>query len=491
MRSAATARVARCSQPPAATFAQGLPSGFQRTDPIDGRDLPTGVYFAHDGRVFVTEKSGAIWVYRNLLDTAPTLFADLSAEIHTIRRPRPARLRARSALSGSAARLRAVCVQRRPLRRSAAALDRQLRHDAGTTSPDPPAERAGGCVIGAHLSRLDVVGDVADTANETVLIEDWYQFFPSHSIGTLLFGADGYLYAGGGDGASYNWADWGQGVGNPDFPDQRSPTIGGVPEGGALRSQGSKSKATTPSQQVWLDGAILRLNPATGEGAPDNPLAATRSLRKRATHHRVWPAQSVPLHRSARHRRDLGRRRRLEHVGRSEPHSGAADDGTATLRQLRLAVLRRPRAHGGLRQLESADLQRAVCERRHRRPHAVDAALVHVRAHGELGHHGPRVLHRHVVSGRSTRIRCSSPTTAARSSSTFRTSTRTATACPIRPPTAAATAFYGGFAATAVQLTIGPGADIFFPNINLGTHLAHFVLRRLHERRAVGRDRAR
>ena len=28
----------------------------------------------------------------------------------------------------------------------------------------------------------------------------------------------------GGEGASYNWADWGQGVGNPDFPDERSPT---------------------------------------------------------------------------------------------------------------------------------------------------------------------------------------------------------------------------------------------------------------------------
>src|SRR3954468_7760802 len=63
--------------------AQELPQGFHRTDQITGRDLPTGAYFAHDGRIFVTEKSGAIWVYQNLLDTAPTLFADLSSEIHT------------------------------------------------------------------------------------------------------------------------------------------------------------------------------------------------------------------------------------------------------------------------------------------------------------------------------------------------------------------------------------------------------------------------
>ena len=39
--------------------AQTLPSGFHRTDPITGRNLPTGVYFAHDGRVFVSVFGGA------------------------------------------------------------------------------------------------------------------------------------------------------------------------------------------------------------------------------------------------------------------------------------------------------------------------------------------------------------------------------------------------------------------------------------------------
>ena len=46
------------------------------------RTEPTGVYFAHDGRVFVTEKSGLIWVYQNLLDTHPAVFADISANVH-------------------------------------------------------------------------------------------------------------------------------------------------------------------------------------------------------------------------------------------------------------------------------------------------------------------------------------------------------------------------------------------------------------------------
>ena len=45
------------------------------------------------------------------------------------------------------------------------------------------------------------------TGAEQVLIEDWCQQYPSHSIGSLAFGADGALYVSGGDGASFNFAD--------------------------------------------------------------------------------------------------------------------------------------------------------------------------------------------------------------------------------------------------------------------------------------------
>ena len=43
-----------------------------------------------------------------------------------------------------------------------------------------------------------------------MLVEDWCQQYPSHSVGSLVFGPDGALYASGGDGASFNFADWGQ-----------------------------------------------------------------------------------------------------------------------------------------------------------------------------------------------------------------------------------------------------------------------------------------
>ena len=58
--------------------------------------------------------------------------------------------------------------------------------------------------------RAPVAPSASMTGSEQVLINDWCQQFPSHSIGTLLFGPDGYLYVSGGDGASFNNVDYGQ-----------------------------------------------------------------------------------------------------------------------------------------------------------------------------------------------------------------------------------------------------------------------------------------
>ena len=160
-----------------------------------------------------------------------------------------------------------------------------------------------GCLVRGRVSRLeaDMNAGPVMTGSELVLLEDWCQQFPSHSVGDLDFGFDGALYVTAGDGASFNYVDWGQ-AGNPcgDPPD----------EGGALRSQDIR----TSGDPMTLDGTVLRIDPATGDPLPDNPLFGGSAHRRRS-HHRLWTAQSISRRDSARHPRALDRRRRLEQVG--------------------------------------------------------------------------------------------------------------------------------------------------------------------------------
>ncbi len=108
--------------------------------------------------------------------------------------------------------------------------------------------------------------------SEQVLIEDWCQQYPSHSIGSLAFGADGALYVSGGDGASFNFADYGQ-DGAPLNPCGDPPGgVGGAH--GATDRRGRRAAEPGPedtADPVGLDGSILRVDPATGRRAARQP----------------------------------------------------------------------------------------------------------------------------------------------------------------------------------------------------------------------------
>ena len=123
-------------------------------------------------------------------------------------------------------------------------------------------------MVSGRLSRLTAAGNQM-TGAEQVLIEDWCQQYPSHSVGDLAFGADGALYVTAGDGASFNFADYGQ-DGSPLNPCGDPPGgVGGTQtpptaEGGALRSQDLRTTADPTS----LDGSVLRLDPDTGAACP-------------------------------------------------------------------------------------------------------------------------------------------------------------------------------------------------------------------------------
>jgi uncharacterized repeat protein (TIGR01451 family) len=259
--------------PAAAIEAATLPQGFQEEIVFSGLAQPAAVRFASDGRVFVAEKRGVIKVFDNLSDPTPTIFADLSTGVHDYWD---------RGLLGLALHPQ---FPSQPYLYVLYSLDAAI---GGTpprwndACPTPPGPTADGCVIGARLSRLTANGNVM-TGPEQVFIEDWCQQYPSHSIGSLAFGADGMLYVSGGDGASFNFADYGQ-DGAPLNPCGDPP--GGVgatlapptAEGGALRSQDIRTSGGDPAT---LDGAILRLDPSTGAAATGNPNSTSTDLNVR------------------------------------------------------------------------------------------------------------------------------------------------------------------------------------------------------------------
>ena len=246
-----------------------VPEDFVEETAFDDLLAPASIAFSPDGRVFVGQLDGVIKVYDSVEDTTPSVYADLSRERRVAQRPRPDRHGARPRRSRAAAR---TCT-------------RSYTYDAaiGGTAPrwndncpDPPGAERDGCVVSGRLSKI-----LPDGSEQPLIKDEWCQQYPSHSLGDLQFGVDGALYITAGDGASYTFADYGQ-DGSPTNPcgDPRAavgrnmtpPTA----EGGALRSQ----DARTTGDPTGLDGAMLRVDPDTGDPLPDNPGTGDLNARR-------------------------------------------------------------------------------------------------------------------------------------------------------------------------------------------------------------------
>lgn len=259
---AALALLAAC----AAGHATTLPPGFQEVVFADQLIQPTAVRFASDGRIFVAEKRGVVKYFNSINDRSAKPLIDIRTNVYNFWD---------RGLLGMALH---------PNFPSTPYLYLLYTYDAdiggrapkyGTPNtdsdpcPTPPGATADGCVVSGRLSRFTVVtgGDGAlmvGAEGERVMIEDWCQQYPSHSIGSVVFGQDGKLYVSAGDGASFNFVDTGQ-VGNP---------CGDPPnEGGALRSQDIR----TAGDPLGLGGSVLRVDPETGAPAGVNgtPIIAT------------------------------------------------------------------------------------------------------------------------------------------------------------------------------------------------------------------------
>jgi len=263
--------------PRSAKAAVVLPANFQEKTVFSGLSQPTAVRFSPDGRVFVAEKSGLIKVFDSLTDTTPEIYADLRQQVFNgwdrgllglalhPNFPADPRVYVLYTYNG-------VIGGTFPKWPSADGSNDQC--------PDPPGANNEGCVVSGRVSVLSPAVQAragalstraqAGPVSERVLVEDWCQQFSSHSIGTLAFGKDGKLYAGGGDGASFNYADWGQknnACGDPPKP-AGTPLTAPTGEGGALRSQDLR----TGGDPATLDGTIIRIDPDTGAGGAGNPL---------------------------------------------------------------------------------------------------------------------------------------------------------------------------------------------------------------------------
>ena len=262
---------------PSPAGASTLPTGFRDSVVLSGLTNPTVLQFAPDGRIFVGQKNGVIKVFQSLTDTTPVTFADLSSKVDDYWD---------RGLLGMAL---PPNFPTDPYVYVLYAYDAPIGGTAPTWNdgcPTPPGPTTDGCLVSGRVSRLQISGNVM-TGSEQVLINDWCQQFPSHSIGTLLFGRDAYLYVTGGDGASFNNVDYGQ-YGNNYAGDQANPCgdppgAVGTPlsppgaEGGALRSQ-SVRRTDGPAT---LDGSVLRIDPATGAGVPGNPFFSSSDANAR------------------------------------------------------------------------------------------------------------------------------------------------------------------------------------------------------------------
>jgi hypothetical protein len=209
--------VGLCGSMGAATSLQQ--PGFSETAVFTGLVNPTVVRFLPDGRVLVAEKSGLIKLFPNLTTNTYTVVADLRQEVHNFWD----RGLLGMAVDPNFATNNYIYVLYAYDAPIGGTPPRWGPGD-GTSDgcPSPPGATTDGCVISGRLSRLTATGP-SWTSSEFPLINDWCQQFPSHSVGSLVFGADGYLYVSGGEGASFGNDDWGQFGGSSGSPTPKNP----------------------------------------------------------------------------------------------------------------------------------------------------------------------------------------------------------------------------------------------------------------------------
>lgn len=226
------------SYPDQATFPEGY--YLENIHPDTSFELPVATAFAPDGRVFVAEKHGVVWVIENS-NRLPEPFIDLSVEIMSSheRGLLGLTLHPDFADNGYVYLLYTVDHDSTGSHLRTDAFSRLTRYTADVDNPN----------IADLNSRHILIGETFSTG--------WPACFYSHTIGTVQFGSDGTLLVGSGDAASYMEADAGGLYDDCFGPDRIDP----IEDIGAFRALYNGS----------LAGKIIRIDPETGLGLPSNP----------------------------------------------------------------------------------------------------------------------------------------------------------------------------------------------------------------------------
>src|ERR1051325_601635 len=249
-----------------------VPAGFTETAISGPWGDAVGITFESNGRMYVWERTGKLW-FEDTTDTSPTLLLNISEEVgawgdHGML---GFALDPNFRVNGYIYLLYVV--------------DRYYLDHFGAQNYDPNANQYNYTTIGRITrytvrssdgfrsvdlnSRLILLGETKTTG--IPMVSD------THGVGSLVFGEDGTLLVSCGDGASANAADQGGNiVGSYAVQARADGIIRPKEDVGALRAQ----------LVDCLNGKILRLDPATGNGLSSNPYYD--SANPRSARSRVW-----------------------------------------------------------------------------------------------------------------------------------------------------------------------------------------------------------
>lgn len=234
--------------------------------------FPVGLVFDENGRAYVWEKSGKVFIVDNLGNRLLEPLIDISDEV----------------LDWWDHGLLGFALDPGFLQNGHIyllyAVDRHHLLTAGTPDYDPNVTITGQATIG-RITRY-----TADPATDfTTIIPDsrlvllgaspsdgFSILMPSHGLGSLVFADDGSLLASCGDAGSFDSADDGSHPGSYWEQALADEIMREEENVGAFRSLMVNS----------LSGKILRLDPATGEGLPGNPWFDASNPRSAGS--RVW-----------------------------------------------------------------------------------------------------------------------------------------------------------------------------------------------------------